>query len=83
MHDYSLNYIIRKSYLTSGLCNPEVFFQMSFQIIYSRNYSMEVTQEGQKCIFMLCTEVAEENMEVQEEKVKILLFNFVIYLTWS
>ena len=44
---------------------------------------MEVTQEGQKCIFMLCTEVAEENMEVQEEKVKILLFNFVIYLTWS
>ena len=28
---------------------------------------MGVTQEGQKCIFMLCMEVAEEDMEVQEE----------------
>jgi len=26
-----------------------------------------VTQEGQKCIFMLCMEVAEEDMEVQEQ----------------
>jgi len=31
---------------------------------------MEVTQEGQKCIFMLCMEVAEEDMEVQEETVQ-------------
>jgi len=30
---------------------------------------MGVTQKGQKCIFMLCTEVAEEDMEVQEETV--------------
>jgi len=28
MHDYFLDYIIRKSYLAYGLCNPEVFFQM-------------------------------------------------------
>jgi len=27
MHDYSSDYIIRKSYLTSGLCNLEVFFK--------------------------------------------------------
>ena len=31
---------------------------------------MGVTQEGQKCIFMLCMEVAEEDMEVQEETVQ-------------
>ena len=31
---------------------------------------MGVTQEGDKCIFMLCMEVAEEDMEVQEERVK-------------
>jgi len=30
---------------------------------------MGVTQEKQKCIFMLCMEVAEEDMEVQEETV--------------
>jgi len=34
---------------------------------------MGVTQEGQKCIFMLCMEVAEEDMEVQEETVYIAL----------
>ena len=28
---------------------------------------MGVVQEGEKCIFMLCMEVAEEDMEVQEE----------------
>jgi len=28
---------------------------------------MRVTQEGYKCIFMLCMEVAEEDTEVQEE----------------
>jgi len=33
---------------------------------------MGVTQEGEKCIFMLCMEVAEEDMEVQEETVYIL-----------
>lgn len=31
---------------------------------------MGVTQEGQKCIFMFCMEVAEEDMEVQEETVQ-------------
>jgi len=30
-----------------------------------------VTQEGQKCIFMLYIEVAEEDMEVQEETVVV------------
>ena len=30
---------------------------------------MGVTQEGQKYIFMLCMEVAEEDMKVQEETV--------------
>jgi len=30
---------------------------------------MGVTQEGEKCIFILCMEVAEEDMEVQEETV--------------
>jgi len=33
---------------------------------------MEVTQEGQKCIFMLCMEVAEEDMELQKERVLFL-----------
>jgi len=28
---------------------------------------MRMTQEGQKCIFMLCMEVEEEDMEVQLE----------------
>jgi len=36
---------------------------------------MEVTQEGQKYIFMLCMEVAEEDMEVQEETVLLKLFS--------
>jgi len=27
MHDYFPDYIIHKSYLASGLCNPEVFFK--------------------------------------------------------
>jgi len=31
---------------------------------------MGMTQEGQKCIFMLCMEVAEEDMEMQEERVQ-------------
>jgi len=30
---------------------------------------MRMTQEGQKCIFMLRMEVAEEDMEVQEETI--------------
>jgi len=30
---------------------------------------MRVAQEGQKCIFILCMEVPEEDMEVQEETV--------------
>jgi len=30
---------------------------------------MGVTQKGQKCIFMLRMEMAEEDMEVQEETV--------------
>jgi len=30
---------------------------------------MGVAQEGQKCIFILCIEVPEEDMEVQEETV--------------
>jgi len=30
---------------------------------------MEMTQEGQKCIFMFCMKVPEENMKVQEETV--------------
>jgi len=30
---------------------------------------MRVTQEEQKCIFILCMEVQEEDMEVQEETV--------------
>jgi len=30
---------------------------------------MKVTQEGERCIFMLCMEVGEEDMEVQEETV--------------
>jgi len=34
-----------------------------------------VAQEGEKCIFMLCMEVAEEDMEVQEETVdKLCIF---------
>jgi len=42
---------------------------------------MGVTQEGQKCIFMLCMEVAEEDMEVQEETVKSeTFFGFEISL---
>jgi len=28
MHDYFPDYIIRKFYLASGLCNLEIFFQM-------------------------------------------------------
>jgi len=35
---------------------------------------MGVTQEGKKCIFMLCMEMAEEDMEVQEETVLLGLF---------
>jgi len=34
---------------------------------------MGVAQEGEKCIFMLCMEVAEEDMEVQKETVHIFL----------
>ena len=30
---------------------------------------MGMTQQGKKCIFMLCMKVAEEDMEVQEETV--------------
>jgi len=30
MHDYFTDYIIQKSFLTSGLCNPEVFFSNAF-----------------------------------------------------
>jgi len=32
---------------------------------------MEVTQKGQKCIFILCMEVTEEDVKVQEEIVTI------------
>jgi len=32
---------------------------------------MGVTQEGQKCIFMLCMEVPEEDMEVPEEDMEV------------
>jgi len=31
---------------------------------------MGVAQEGYNCIFMLCMEVSEEDMEVQEETVR-------------
>jgi len=34
---------------------------------------MGMTQEGQKCIFILCMEVVEEDMEVQEETVHLTL----------
>jgi len=45
---------------------------------------MGVTQEGQKCIFMLCMEVAEEDMEVQEETLTHLLpsTTIIIHLQW-
>jgi len=37
---------------------------------------MRVRQERQKCIFMLCMEVVEEDMEVQEETVRNELDQF-------
>ena len=38
---------------------------------------MEVTQEGQKCIFILCMEVPEEDMEVQEEIVVMQVLDYI------
>jgi len=35
---------------------------------------MKVTQEGQKCIFMFCMEVAEEDMKVEEETLFFQIF---------
>ena len=32
MYDYFLDYMIQNSYLAFGLCNLEVFFQISFWI---------------------------------------------------
>ena len=42
MHYYFSDYIIRKSYLTSGLCNSEVFFKcLSDYIIHKLVYGGE------------------------------------------
>jgi len=44
---------------------------------------MGVAQEGEKCIFMLCMEVAEEDMEVQEETVHTLIHDIPVLLGQS
>ena len=37
---------------------------------------MGMTQKGQKCIFILCMDVAEEDMEVQEETILLYFLRY-------